>query len=316
MVDLQKIWGVRLKNIVTAVSTSDDGQYTIAASKDRHVYMFDAKGQAFWTKKFEMAPSGVAMAPNGSFAVLTVNYDIFCYDLQGNIKWNQKAGGETKRCAITPDGKKIAVSCGDCHLYLYNESGVVLWRYKAEGQAVALAVNRDASVNVVGSTNGDMHILDGLGGLIKRRDFAFDVLCCAISGSGKVLLIGSYNKLVVIRLDKGTEDTFEVENWVRDVAMDQAPSNILVGSMGVVSFFDGDFAPVYNLSPTGWAHAIKITQDGRFVTVGYGDDHVDLYENRDYKRSRKADPNFKVTEDQWEDIVQRVAELEKALGKK
>ena len=79
--------------------------------------------------------------------------------------------------------------------------------------------------------------------------------------------------------------------------------------MDLVSFFDGSFNPVYNLSPAGWAHAVHVTSNGRHIVVGYGDDHVDLYENRDAKKTDTGP--FKVTREMWEELMFRIEKLER-----
>jgi WD40 repeat protein len=310
MVDLVRVWGKRVGKIVTAVCTSESGFYTAVASKDKHIYLFDKKGGMKWYKKLEMPSTAVAVSPDGHYIIVAANYDVTCYTVDGGTKWSAKLGGEAKRCTISRDSRKIGVAAADCHLHMFNDSGVLMWKYGTEGQATCLGLNRDASINAVGSTNGDVHVLDGLGSRIKRLDFPFDILSMDISGKGTKLLIGSYEKLALVDLENDTKNIFETENWIKDVSMDHNPDLILIGSMDLVSFFDGNFKPVYNLSPSGWAHAVHVTTNGRYIVVGYGEDHVDLYENRDAKKQDTGP--FQVTREMWEELVERLERLEKA----
>jgi len=308
MVDLVKVWGKRVGKIVTAVATSESGFYTAVASKDNHVYLFDRKGTMKWYKKTDLPSTAVGVSPDGTYVIIAQNYEVACYSIDGQTKWSAKVGGEAKRCQISRDGRKIGVAAADCHLHMFNDSGVLLWKYGTEGQATSLGLNRDATINAVGSTNGDVHILDGLGSKIKRLDFPFDILSMDISGKGTILLLGSYEKLALVDLEKNTQQIFQVENWIKDVSMDHDPSLILVGSMEIVSFFDSDFNLVYNLSPKGWAHAVHVTSNGKYIVVGHGEDHVDLYENRDAQKEETGE--FKLTREMWEEMVTRMDRLE------
>jgi WD40 repeat protein len=309
MVDLVKVWGKRVGKIVTAVSTSESGFYTAVASKDNHVYLFDRSGNMKWFKKTDIACTAVGVSPDANYVIIAQNYDVSCYTIDGQTKWSAKVGGEAKRCQISRDSRKIGVAAGDCNLHMFNDSGVLLWKYGTEGQATCVGLNRDATINAVGSTNGDVHVLDGLGTRIKRLDFPFDILSMDISGKGTLLLIGSYEKLAIVDLEQNTQQVFQVENWIKDVSMDHDPSLILVGSMEIVSFFDRGFNLVYNLSPKGWAHAVYVTSNGKFVVVGSGEDHVDLYENRDAGEAKPGE-EFQLTREMWTELLARVAALE------
>lgn len=313
MVDLAKVWAQRVSKIVTGISCDDSGFHTAVVSKDAHIYMFNKKGQIDWYKKLEMASTAVDVAPDASFVVVGSNYNVTCYDIKGNVKWNQKVGGEVKKLQISSNSRKIGVASADCQMYMFNDTGVLLWRYQTEGQATAAGVNHDGSINIVGSTNGDVHVVDGLGALITRMDFPFDILSLTNSGIGTKVLIGSYAHMSYVDLEEGSKQTFEIENWVKDCAINHAGDMILVGSMGIVSFFDSNFKNIYNLSPNGWAHAVHITTTGKYIAVGYGDDHVDLYENRDATEQKApAADDFQVTKEMWDLLVARVAALEKA----
>ena len=53
-----------------------------------------------------------------------------------------------------------------------------------------------------------------------------------------------------------------------------------------------------------------MTTNGRYIVVGYGEDHVDLYENRDAKKTDTGP--FKVTREMWEELMERLERLERA----
>ncbi len=234
-------------------------------------------GATVWQKiaREEVPHEGVRQG-DGSFAAASPMTDgnlvfayfgsrgLYCYDLQGNLKWEKDLGsmqikmgfGEGNSAALS--GSTVVVTCdhegGSFIVAFDKESGRELWREKREegtSWATPLVVEHDGKAQVVTDATGKIRSYDLASGklLWECRGLTKNVIPSPVAADGVVYCMSGFqgNALVAIHLGHSGDLTdSDAIAWKYGKSMPYVPSPLLYGDKlyclanirGMVSCFD------------------------------------------------------------------------------
>ncbi|MHB0856133.1 MAG: outer membrane protein assembly factor BamB family protein [Anaerolineae bacterium] len=191
----QPRWSYRGARSMLAVGLAEDASLVAAACADRSIAVLDGEGALLWREEVGAGVEAVAVYGTGDNARVVVGAQdgsVSVYSRDGDLLLQAQLGYDVHTIAVTANGARIVVGCGDGRVYLLRgNDGAVLWSYAVGGQVMGVGISGDGGAVLAGSDNRTLHLLDGEGRVLQSWRQEEAVLGVAISRDGATLVSGN-----------------------------------------------------------------------------------------------------------------------------
>lgn len=231
-----------------------------------------------WKRQAHGKVPFVYMTPDGShIAAASDDHDVYYMEYSGKLLWAGTTGDEVVFAKCSDDGEFAAAYSKDNEVSFYNRRGDQLWTARVTRRITCMDMSPDGTYVVVGSADGVLRAFDGKGEVAWSKTYPKPVAAVSISGSGSLVLAGT------------------AEGRTYMYGRDGSPRwEFIAGSPIVYVFvsYDGEFSYVLEtmnntlhlisdrggeLSEHSYSQRItdiSITDDGRYVAIGFANSFV------------------------------------------
>lgn len=282
-------WKYKAAGEVHGVDVSADGNFTVAGTGGRTIYLFAGNGSLLWTYSFGASVECVAISENGSRIVVGIHEfysgrpDTYLFDNHGSVLWQKDlvTGSWPTDVDISPDARYIAEGDVDDFAYFYDINGTPVWKYKTGGWVSVISTCMDGQYVAVGSQDNILYFFDKAGNQLWNRTFGFNVEAVSISPEGEYVAASTSIEEDFFLFDKAGNVVFQTqfELGVEAVSVSANAERIAVawGYRDKVVIMNKTASIVWERSMGNAPNDVAITADGRFVAFCFSD-YVCYYE--------------------------------------
>jgi len=235
------IFNAQLIGNPVETSVAADGNTVAIGGTGGVIGAFTHNGSPRWVYRTQDNITGIAISDDGRFIAAASYYgDLFYFDADGDLLWNDSGFGCNSRVALSDDGQRGYVfsdgQSGDLTrdtVFYFNSNGTIL---------------SHVSVSLISSE--------------------------AMSSADSMAVVGtrgSYGNNYVVGIDKA-EIQWEnkiPQGWsISDVAISEDSNTIAAIEPDSVTVFSRSGKNLWNISPEYLARSVAVSADGRYITVG------------------------------------------------
>jgi tricorn protease-like protein len=231
-----------------------------------------------WKRQAHGKVPFVYMTSDGSHIVAaSEDHDVYFMEYSGRLLWASTTGDDVVFAKCSDDGEYVASYSKDNMISFFDRRGENLWTARITRKINCMDMSPDGSYVVAGSADGVLRVFDRSGNLTWSRTYQKPVTTLCVSGSGALIVAGTADSRAYMFSRDGTL------RWEYIAA-----SPVIY----VYTSYDGEFSFVLEarnntlhlLSDRGGELAensysqritdISITDDGRYVAIGFANSFV------------------------------------------
>ncbi|OPY25243.1 MAG: Outer membrane protein assembly factor BamB [Methanocella sp. PtaU1.Bin125] len=240
-----------------------------------------------WTRQAHGRVPFVYMSPDGShIAAASEDHDVYLMEYGGRLLWASTTGDDVVFAKCSDDGEFVGSYSKDNVVSFFSRRGDQLWTARISRKIRCMDVSPDGSFVVVGADDCVLRAFDRSGNIAWSKAYHKPVTSVCISGSGALVVAGTADSRAYMFGKDGNL------RW-----------EYIMGSpvVHVYTSFDGEFSYVLEtrnntlhlLSDRGGELAensysqritdISITEDGRYVAIGFANSFV-YYTDKNFQQ--------------------------------
>ena len=198
---------------------------------------------SFMPTELSIMYSSSAIASDGTIYVGSFDKYLYAVDINGNLVWKYKTGGEIQTSpSIGPDGT-VYVGSADGNLYAFSPDGSQKWKISPDGGTVGPpAIDSDGTIYFT-TQNDNLCSVSPQGSVNWQVDYFSGTLCSppAIASDGNIYVYESTAEITAF-------DKQGNELWSFDTD-DPIIGALAIGSDGTIYYQEGLFAALCALDP-------------------------------------------------------------------
>jgi uncharacterized delta-60 repeat protein len=290
----EPVWSHDIGDIVRSVDLSSDGEYIVANSNDKKVYLFDKDSSTpLWNYTTGGTVWSIAISADGEYIVAgSQDNKVYFFNKDSSTPlWNYTTGGIVYSVAISADGEYVVAGSTDNKVYLFDkDSSTPLWNYTTGSPVYSVDISADGEYIAAGTQNMEdskVYLFDKDSSTPLWNYTTGDLVqSMAISADGEYIVVGTYygdNKTYLFNKDSNTPLwSYETGGRVYSVATSADGEYVVVGSRdNKVYFFNKDSStPLWNYTTGGIVYSVDISADGEYIAAGSNDNKVYFF-NKD-----------------------------------
>jgi len=281
-------WKYDTQSLISSLSVSAGGNYTVVGTQDGKVFLLDKNGSQLWMKPLENEVRGVSISGDGSRIIVAEGEyssgqpDVDLYDVDGNLIWEKDLippYGTPRDIFISQDGNYFATGDTSDMVRFFNSSGGELWNYKLGDWAISVSVSSGGECIVAGSWDNHIYFFDKSGNPLWNytTDSLNDV---SVSSNGEYVASAGAD---LFFLNKDGEQLWNITSgWLMAVSVSANADYIMTGmdhSNFGITLLNKSGGKIWSWSVDSKVAEVGITGDGKFVVAGFENGIVYFIEN-------------------------------------
>jgi hypothetical protein len=293
------LWAYPTGKRITEVSTSQNGDYSVAAGVDPidasngSVYCFNPQGDLLWQSDPEMGITQARISADGT-TIIALGYTgpsevrepvMYSLDQTGNVRWKiLKMTGGGSSIALSDDGNTFVVGTWggggsrdryDGSIRLFAGNGTMLGKYGTKSWVIGVDISRDGS-SIAAIDRDAVYFLDGNGDLIWNYSSRYQTRSVAISADGNVVATGSQYKIYYFNRSGELLWDLTDTGYIYSVALSDDGRSVLAGTApggnnqknGTIYSLNGDGTVRWSHPVRGAARSVSTSDSGNVNVVG------------------------------------------------
>jgi len=279
-------WSYQTGDWVRSVSISSDGNYIVAGSDDRRVYLFSRTSSIpLWSYQTGGYFCSVSISSDGNYvAAGSDDRRVYLFSRTSSIPpWSYQTGGYFCSVSISSDGNYVVAGSDDRRVYLFSRtSSVPLWSYQTGGYVRSVSISSDGSYIVAGSDDGRVYLFSRTSSVpLWSYQTGGYVRSVSISSDGNYVAAGSDDGRVYLfsRTSSVPLWSYQTGGYVRSVSISSDGNYVAAGSDDgrIYLFSRTSSIPLWSYQTGDWVRSVSISSDGNYVAAGSDDRRVYLF---------------------------------------
>ncbi|MCM8814891.1 MAG: WD40 repeat domain-containing protein, partial [Candidatus Omnitrophica bacterium] len=165
------IFEKKVKNLVRAISISENGKFWAYAINNR-VFYLDSRGEIFWTRDLSDWVNSIKISQDSSwFFVGTTAGDLFVFTSEGNLAWSMKLNSAVEKIRVSPEIKYASAVLKNNLIHLVSITGAEILKFTLGDSVGFLTFTQDILEALTGVWNQWYYFPDSQ----KRRMWYFSI---------------------------------------------------------------------------------------------------------------------------------------------
>ena len=231
-----------------------------------------------WNRQAHGKVPFVYMTPDGSYVTAaSEDHDVYFMEFGGKLLFAGTTGDDVVFARCSDDGETVACYSKDNAVTFFDRRGGQLWTARISRRITCMDLSPDGSYAVVGAADGVLRAFDRSGNIVWSTTYQKQVSSVCISGSGALVLAGTAdNRAYMYGRDGTLRWEFLMNSPVVHVYTSYDGENNYIletrnNTLHLVSDRGGELAEnSYSQRITD----ISITEDGRYVAIGFANSFV------------------------------------------
>lgn len=280
-------WSYLTENNVDALALSSDGEYVVAASRDRIYFMDTNRSEPPLSYQADEDFNDVAISGDGEYIAASSDGYVYLFmNDDSDPLWSDHIINYVYCVAISTDGNYLVSGGSDDRLRLYHkDNSTPVWSALTDGNIDDVAISSDGKYIVAGTDYGYIYLHDKDSSTpIWSYDADYDINSIAISADGEYIVAGSANeKLYVFDKDSSTPLwSYQAESAILTVSISTDGEYIAAGSGGfdrtsVYLFKRSSSTPIINYETQNYVYSVSLSSDGRYLGAATAGDKLYLF---------------------------------------
>ena len=247
-----------------------------------------------WKRQAHGKVPHVYVTPDGSHIVAaSEDHDVYLMEYSGKLLWASTTGDDVVFAKCSDDGQAVASYSRDNAISFFSHKGELLWTARVNRKISCMDLAPDGGCVIAGSVDGTLRAFDRKGEVAWSKTYPKPVTAACISGSGALVLAGNgEGRAYMYDRDGALRWEFTVDSPIIHVytSYDGELSYVLEtknNTLHLVSDRGGELAETsYSQRVTD----IAITDDGRYVAIGFANSFVYFTDKNGQQLWKKAVP--------------------------
>lgn len=265
-------WKRAITGKVSSIYMTPDASFIAAGSGDHDVYLMNFSGKLLWASTTGDDVQYVKVSDDGQFVASYSRDNIISFfDKHGNLSWTSRISKRINSMDMSPDGTLVVAGSEDGLVRAYNDKGNVLWTQDCHKPVNSVAISSSGSLVVVGSSNNKAYMLTRNGEIRWEFSAQSPVLFVFTSNDGEFSYALEYTNLTNNAFheisDRGGE--LSCNNYTQriiDISITDDGRYVAIGfSNGYVYFTDKNGNQLWRQGLSGPIASVKVSGDGSLV---------------------------------------------------
>jgi FOG: WD40 repeat len=240
-----------------------------------------------WNRQAHGKIPFVYMTTDGSHIVAaSEDHDVYYMEYSGRLPWAGTTGDDVAFAKCSDDGETVASYSRDNVVSFFDRRGEQLWTARASRKITCMDLSPDGSFAVVGSADGVLRAFDRAGNVIWSMTYQKSVTTVCVSGSGALVLAGTAdNRAYMFGKDGALRWEFLASSPIVHVytSYDGENNYVLETRNNTLHLLSDRGAELAENAYSQRITDISITEDGRYVAIGFANSFV-YYTDRNFQQ--------------------------------
>jgi WD40 repeat protein len=231
-----------------------------------------------WNRQAHGKVPFVYMTPDGSYiTAASDDHDVYLMEYGGKLLFAGTTGDDVVFAKCSDDGETVASYSKDNAITFFDRKGEQLWTARISRKVTCMDLSPDGSFAVVGSADGVLRAFDRSGNAIWSTTYQKQVTTVCVSGSGALVLAGTAdNRAYMYGRDGTLRWEFLASSPIVHVytSYDGENNYILETQNNTLHLLSDRGGELAENSYSQRITDISITEDGRYVAIGFANSFV------------------------------------------
>ena len=231
-----------------------------------------------WNRQAHGKVPFVYMSPDGSHVVAaSEDHDVYFIEYGGRLLWASTTGDDVVFAKCSDDGEYVGSYSKDNGVSFFNRRGEQLWTARIGRRIRCMDVSPDGAYVVVGSDDGVLRAFDRSGNIAWSKTYQKPVTTTCICGSGALVVAGTAdNRAYMFGRDGNLRWEFITGSPIVHVytSYDGEFSYVLETMNNTLHLLSDRGSELAENSYSQRITDISITDDGRYVAIGFANSFV------------------------------------------